>query len=603
MRRWGALAALLLLASVAFAAPPPGWQPNAMMPLSEVAPGMHGVGRSVFRGTAIDTFGVEILGVLNTGLPRNHMILARVSGQGLERAGIVEGMSGSPIFVNGRLIGALAFGWPFSTEPIAGITPIEEMLTLESRTAGKPGDTAPRAQGLAPETWSSLWDAPSGQVLDLLLGSSDASPEPLSPLRVPVAVSGFTGMGADLADRFLTSHGLLPVQGGAGVEVPPATDGPVHLQPGSALGVELVRGDASMAAIGTVTWIDGDRVLAFGHPMLSLGPAAYPMTEARILAVMPRISTSFKLGVVGRTVGAITRDYATGVMGALGNAPHMIPVHLKLGFPERPEVLDFRVLDGEGLTPALVGVVAANSMQTLGRAQGPFTLYMKARLLLDTGQTVTTAAVEAGFSPPTALAGDLARVTGLLAGNPFQPVRLESIAVEVTVRDSIQAAFLDQVSIPPVPVHPGDTVAVTARLRDYRGATRGMTIPFPVPTDITPGTYQLLACDSGQAAKLDQQRAPGRYAPSSLDQVIALLEEEVPADHLVLRLVSAEPTPVVTGRELPRLPASLRAVVLSPSTSATGSQAAGTVLAQREVPADRILIGCQNVSLTVEEPH
>lgn len=602
MRRWGALAAALpLVASLAAAAPPPGWQAATMMPLAEVSPGMRGVGRTVFRGTSIDTFGVEVLGVLDTGLPRNHMILARVSGQGLERAGIVAGMSGSPVFVEGRLIGALAFGWPFSTEPIAGITPIEEMLDLGSRSAGDLG-AAPRAHGLPPGTWNALWNTPADGALDLLIGRPDPGAEPMSPLQVPVAVSGFSGGGADLAERFLATRGFLPVQGGGGGDPAPGT-GPVHLEPGSAVGVELIRGDASMAAIGTVTWVEGDRVLAFGHPMLSLGPTAYPMTEARILAVMPRLSTSFKLGVAGRTVGAITRDYATGVMGALGDAPHMIPIHLDLDFPERPETLDFQILDGEGLTPALVGVVATNCMQTLGRAQGAFTLRMRARVVLDSGRVVEISRVAAGFSPPTALAGDLARITGLLAGNPFQPVRLESIAVAVTVQDSIQAAFLDRVSVPPGPVHPGDAVAVTARLRDYRGETRAMEIPFALPADLVPGTYQLLACDSGQAARLDQERAPARYAPTSLDQVITLLEGEVPADHLVLRLVSAEPTPVVTGRELPRLPGSLRAVVLSPSASGAGGEAGATVVAERTVAANRILIGCQAVPLTVEEPR
>ena len=594
-------AALVLLIAGRAAAALPGWDSSRYLSVDDLRPGMKGVGRSVFTGTGPEDFGVEIIGVLPTSTPRQRIILARLSGQGLEKSGVVAGMSGSPIYVDGKLIGALAYGWSFSTEPITGITPIADMLALEGRSAApaaaETGPPMSKHGAMAPRTWDALWKARGEAALDLLAPTRHADPEGLAPLRVPVAVGGFGPASGSAAGDLLARLGFLPVAAGAGGVDPTLPD---TLGPGSAVGVELVRGDAQLAAIGTVTWSDGKRVLAFGHPMMNRGASAYPMTAARIVAVMPRLSSSFKMGVVGPPLGAVTRDYESGIMGEMGPSPSMIPVDVNLKLEGRSETLRFQILDAEGLTPALAGLVASSGMESVNRSQGAVTVATTIALTLGDGRRVETRSVGAGFSPPTEIAGDVGRLVGLVYGNPFEPVSLARVEVTGSVQDSIEAAFLEGVSIGSGPYHPGSRVPVDVRLRDYRGRTWTHHTGISIPADLPPGTYRLAACDGQTDFRQESARAPDRYQPRSLDRLLSILGEETPYDVLVLRLFAAEGNPVVAGRELPRLPASLRAAVTSPPAGGRVSRTAASVVATERENMGKMILGCESVSVAVE---
>ncbi len=557
---------------------------------------MKGIGRSVFVGTEIREFGVEILGVLPTADPRTRMILARLSGEGLEKSGVIAGMSGSPITVDGRLIGALAFGWPYSVEPITGITPIADMLAMGGRGAADADEAA--SARLSPALWQALWHADSRQAMDLLSEGSGAADAGLPPLRVPVAMSGLSGAARGEAARILESQGLLLEEGAALGFDPSLAAGP--LEPGSALAVELVRGDAQIAAIGTVTWTDGNQVLAFGHPMMNRGAASYPMSTASVVTVMPRISSSFKMGVVGAPVGAVTRDYSKGIMGVVGSIPRMIPMSVDLRFGGREERLHFEILEAQALTPALAGVVVANAVETLGREVGASTVTVTTRIALEDGRSLETRQVDANFSPSMSLGGEVARLVALVHGNPFEAVTVRDIAVTATVDDTLHAAFLESLVLPPAPYRAGSTLSVEAGLRDYRGRRWTHRIAFQVPAGLAPGTYTLLACDGQQDGAAEVVRVPGRYDPQDLDQVLALLANETPRDILVLRLMGAGGDPVVSGRELPGLPPSMRRALISPLAGGRVTQTGASVEHVQRERMGRMVIGCQGVPMTVE---
>ncbi len=573
---------------------PADWDPALYMGVDEIRPGMTGTGRSVFRGTEIEEFDVEILGVLETATPRGDIILARLSGKGLEKSGVVAGMSGSPIYVDGRLIGALAYGWSFSSEPITGITPIAEMLALGDRAAasGPPG-----ASGRSAVPWDRLWEARGAEALDLLTAGGESPPSGWAPLRVPVALGGFDEASAAEAARLLSGYGFTTVQGGGAGSDPEGTFPP--LEPGGAVGVELVRGDAQIAAVGTVTWTDRDRVLAFGHRMMGRGPAAYPMGPARILTILPRLSESFKIGVVGRPVGAVTRDYYPGVMGTVGAEAGMVPLSLRTRFGDREEDLRFEILEAENLTPALAGVVVMNAINSLGWDMGMATVRVTTTVTLADGRQVTAVDMNAGSSPPRDVAGEVSRLVGLIHGNPFRTVRISDIQVDAEVQEDIQAAFLELVSVPAGPHEPGSNVPVTLTFRDYRGATRTRTMSFPLPGDLAEGSYDLTACGAEADARREATRAPGRYQPTSFDRLLELLGEEDPYDTLVLRLHDPEPNPVVRGRELPGLPRSLKAPLLTPGVGGRASATTGSVAAVLRERLDRVLVGCREATIKV----
>jgi SpoIVB peptidase S55 len=576
---------------------PPGWDAARFLSVRDVRPGMKGVGRTVFQGTQVEEFNVEILGVVENPAPRGTMIMAELSGHDLEKLGVIAGMSGSPIFVDGKLIGALAFGWPFSSRPVAGITPIEEMLRLESRPGAPPGLAEARS-GLPLEEWQSLYRARGEEAMTVLARGLSQPGGASAPGSMPLAMSGLPEGAGGVLSRFMEAQGFVPEEATAGLGAAPGDS--TTLVPGSAVAVELVRGDAQLAAIGTLTWRDGDRVWAFGHPMLNLGATAYPLASASIVTVMPRLSSSFKMGGAGPALGAITRDYSTGIMGKLGPSPELIPLDVNLSYDGKAERLHYEVLDAETWTPVLVGFVTSSTMEALGRASGATTLRVRTDVALAGGDSVSGSTTLAGYTAPAALAGEVARVVGLVHGNPFESTQLRRITVSVALDDSIEAAFLEGVTLPPGAHHAGETLPIRLDLRGYRGALWSRQIAFPIPDGLPPGNYRLLVCDGSQAMKAEEERAPGRMDPHSLKQLSEVLAETPATDAMVVRLLDTTPNPVVSGDELPRLPASLRPVIQSPQAAGSVEQTAGTILAEARIPIGRLVLGNLTVVLNLD---
>jgi len=578
---------------------PPGWDASRFMSVRELRPGMKGVGRSVFQGTQVEEFQVEILGVVDTPAPRGTMIMGELSGHDLEKLGVVAGMSGSPIFIDGRLIGALAFGWSFSSRPVAGITPIEEMLRLEARPAASVTLAEAKNGGFPIEEWQSLMRASGEEAMAVLSRGLASTRGASAPWSIPLSVSGFPEGASSVLSGFIEPQGFVPVEASVSASAAGAADS-TALVPGSAVAVELVRGDAQLAAIGTLTWVDGKRVWAFGHPMLNLGATAYPLARASIVTVMPRLSSSFKMGGAGAPLGAITRDYSSGVMGELGASPSLIPLNVKLSYDGKVQNLHYEVLDAESWTPVLVGFVASSTIEALGRASGAATVRVRTQITLAGGDSITSGSTVAGFTPPAALAGEVARVVGLVHGNPFEPVRISNIGVTVDLDDTIDAAFLEGVSVPPRPLHAGDALPVHLDMRGYRGESWSKDITFRIPEGLPTGDYKLLVSDGAQAAKAEADRAPDRMAPRSLKQLSDVLADMPASDAVVLRLLDATSNPVVSGDELPRLPGSLRPVVQSPLAAGKVEKTEGTILAEIRVPLGRVILGAYVVPLKLD---
>ncbi|HET9235137.1 MAG TPA: SpoIVB peptidase S55 domain-containing protein [Candidatus Eisenbacteria bacterium] len=578
---------------------PAGWDNTRFMSVRDIRPGMKGIGRSVFQGTKVEEFQVEILGLVNTPSPRGTMIMAQLSGHDLENVGVVAGMSGSPIYIDGKLIGALAFGWSFSSRPVAGITPIEEMLRLEARPAANPALAEARS-GMVPEDWQTLLASHGEEALAVLSRGLAEPSGSAAPWSVPLTLSGFPDGSGRLLSGIVEQRGFFPMEAGsAGAASMP--DSTSELVPGSAVAVELVRGDAQLAAIGTLTWRDGNRVWAFGHPMLNLGATAYPLSQASIVTVMPRLSTSFKMGGPGTSLGAITRDYSAGVMGELGAQPRLIPLDVDLAYGGKTQRLHYEVLDAEAWTPVLVGFIASSTIESLGRASGAATLRIRTGVTLADGDSVESGLTMAGFTPPAALAGEVARVVGLVHGNPFEPTRIQRIGVEVHLDDAIDAAFLEGVTLDRgQTLHSGDALPVRLDLRGYRGEPWTKTVNFQIPEGLPPGSYRLLVCDGAQAAKAEAERAPGGMNPRSLKQLSRVLAQIPATDAVVVRLLDATSNPVVSGDELPRLPGSLRPVVQSPLSAGKVEKTEGTILAEERVSVGRVVLGSYSVPLSLD---
>jgi hypothetical protein len=333
-------AAAALLAAVFLGVQLPASTP--LMSIDEIRPGMVGVGRTVFQGSELKDFKVHILGVLrNVQGPKRDLILAKLEGEGLAESGVAQGMSGSPVYIDGRLIGAVSYSiGAFSKEPIAGITPIAEMkdataMARRSTTQQARLELPVTREGLAAAlraTYSRLAPfaarAADVQAIGLPAATAAQIAPMLRPISTPLVMSGFDPETVDLISGAFREAGFTPmVSGGAGAQMPPIT-GP--LREGDAVGVSLITGDLEMGATGTVTHIDGDRVYAFGHPFYGLGPTEFPMTRAYVYTILPSLMTSFKISSMGETIGTIQQDRATAIAGSLGKGPALIPMNVSL---------------------------------------------------------------------------------------------------------------------------------------------------------------------------------------------------------------------------------------------------------------------------------
>jgi len=304
------------------------------MPLSQIRKGMRGYGVTVFEGTTLKKFDVEVVGVLNNIGPSQNLILIKVDAPEVQRAGVIAGMSGSPVYIDGKVIGALAYAWQFAKEPIAGVTPIDEMLKMAevgSRASSIVAAT-PRMSGA--ELLKSIIEGKTGDAFEKMVGSiagggaSQASAmSGAKPIAVPLSLSSFAPDTVARFGKYIDAMGFVAVPSGAtstSTTVKPSAS--KQFAPGDAIGAVLLRGDFYVAATGTVTYVDGDRVYAFGHPFLDMGEVKFPMAKSEIVGVMPSLATSFKFANGGEVVGAFRQDRSSGIMGQLGDSADMIPV-------------------------------------------------------------------------------------------------------------------------------------------------------------------------------------------------------------------------------------------------------------------------------------
>jgi len=353
----------------------PSDRPAEILPVEKVTPGMKGYGFSdLGGGRGIQRFEVEMIGVLKRFAPKQDLILAKVSGAGLEHSGIIAGMSGSPIYVEGKLVGALAYGWPFSKDPLCGITPIQSMLDIRHAPPAPPVPIAGSA-GSAGEVVAAFAERRFAGALDALLVplQRSAASASLAALPIPVSFTGAPAGGGWLFDRVSAAAGW--VSAPAGSSGAAGVGGPGAVRPGSPISTVLLSGDMLLAATGTVTWVDGDSVLAFGHPFLSMGPIDMPMARADVLAVLPSVYRSFKFSDTGAVIGSVTQDRSTGILGTFGTRAAMVPITVRISSDEVPmQTYRFEAVHNPMLTPVLAAIAIDNVLTTLEKRSGERTL-------------------------------------------------------------------------------------------------------------------------------------------------------------------------------------------------------------------------------------
>lgn len=562
----------------------------SIMPLKDVRAGMHGTGKTVFNGDKIEDFQVEILGVLENTGPRESLILGRLSGGPLEHTGVMQGMSGSPVYVDGKLIGAVALAYPYAKDPIAGIRPIEEMLRVDStpparRTAGPNAGVA----ALLPTSIT----APNSAVF------GDTR---LTEVATPLSLSGFTAKAVEQFSPMMRKLGLEPRQGISTGGAPENTMGnPARLRPGSMISVELMTGDMSVGADGTVTAIDGNKVYAFGHRFLAVGPTDLPFTRSEVIALLANVNTSFKISSGHELMGVISQDRDTAIEGSLGRRAKLVPLDIEVTQDTKHvENYHMQMVNDRFLSPYLMQIALFSAIDATERATGVSSIVVRGAIEFENRKEPvrlrniyagdTGAAMQAATSTAVPLA--------YLMQAGFDQLRVKRISLQLESFDVKKELNIGQVYLSRREVKPGDTIEIMTQLDGENGIELTRSLKYTVPLGTAPGTLYFTVADGAQTGLAELKQIVAE-TPLSPEQSISTVGRLRPSDKAYIRVWRAEPAYEVAGEELPDPPPSL-ALILGSTQSL--SQNRNSKIAELVIDAGEMMVtGSRTVQVEVKE--
>jgi len=578
-------------------------------PLDQVRPGMRAVGYTVFEGGEPKPFEVEILGVLK-GFPnpQQSAIITKLLGPVLEHTGVFGGMSGSPVYIDGKLLGAVAFGYQFAKDPIAGITPIQQMIDVfEQRQPAGGGKAADQPRSVSfseiafnekSREFAAFVNGPSG-------AGAQAVAAPAGQVLVPIATPlAITGIPPEVIARFapqFQAWGMVPVAGAASAaEISDLKKAdPDTLKPGSTIAVPLVRGDFSLAVSGTVTYRDGNRIYAFGHPFLSLGVSDFPMNEGEVVTVMSSAASSFKMTVPRAMVGSIRGDRSTGIYGELGVAPRMIPFEINMRTSRGGnQAYHFEVVSDRFLTPILLQMTTLGAISSTERVLGDSTLQLRGRIALKGQPEISLEnRLSTSVNAPLAAAFAIAQPISALLNSGFNDMVIERISFDIVSQDARNTGKLDRLWINRTEVRRGERVEVQAFARTENGGEYVERIGIEIPQDAPNGPLQIIVGD-GPSVQATEPRTG--FTPKSLGQLVRELNRIRKADRLYVRLARTESGAVINNEELPSLPPSVLATLGSDRTAGGYVLTRSTTLLEKELPpADFVISGQRTLTVNV----
>jgi hypothetical protein len=593
---------------------------DRFFPIEKVKPGMRATGYTVFVGSEPKPFELEILGVLK-GFPnpQQSAVLSKLLGDELQHTGVFQGMSGSPVYIDGKLLGAIAFGYNFAKEPIAGITPIQHMIEVFEQKQGADqkdhqGVEQPRSVSFSeiafnensPEFAEYLkgLNGPRGaQAVAAPQGGFPSGGRDLGQLLMPIATPlAITGVAPDVVARFaplFQSWGFAPVAGvSSAADITKLKEADANtLKPGSTVVVPLVRGDYSLAAAGTVTYRDGNRIYAFGHPFLQLGVSEFPMHEGEVVTVMSSAASSFKVSFPTAMVGTMRGDRSTGIFGELGVAPRMIPVEINLKTSRGSnQTYNFEVVVDRFLTPLILQMTALSTITTTERALGDSTLEIRGKIKLKNQQEVNLEnRLSVSFNAPLVAASAVSHPVSLLFNSGFKNLQFEKLTYDITSRDARSTGQLDRLWIDRTDVRRGEKVQIQAFARTDDGDEFVERTEIEIPEDAPFGPLQIVVSD-GRALQSAEPRTG--FTPKSLDQLVREMNRARKSDRLYVRLARAESGAVIKNEEMPGLPPSILATLGSERTAGGYTLTRSSTILEKELPPAEFVISGQR-TLTV----
>ena len=604
---------LAAAAIAAFASVPQPATPG-LMPIDEIKAGMTGTGRTVFEGTELKDFKVHILGVLkNVQAPKRNLILARLEGGPLAETGVIAGMSGSPVYIDGRLVGAVSYSiGSFAKEPIAGITPIAEMIEEASDTGVRRAVAAPQALALpvTPEHFASVIASAYARLATFADRPADVQtfgmPSPagaqmgalLRPISTPLVMSGMNSATSQLVATMFHDAGFTPMlSGGSSADAASST---APLRPGDPIGVALLGGDGEMGATGTITHIDGNRIYAFGHPFFNFGPTEFPLTRATVFTSLPSLMSSFKIATMGDVVGTMQQDRATAIAGTLGRKPEVIPFTVTLDSAHAGRrSFTYTLVNDQILTPLLAYVALTNTLSNYERNFGAMTFTVTGRATVAGHDDIAFEDIFTGDNSIPSASAYVAGPITMLMSNDLEPVSVRGIELSVTTSEESRAATIERVWLDEVRPRAGHTVPVKVLTRSYRGADKISTIPIEIPANAS-GQLTVMVTDGRQLNQVEQRELRRSVQPQSVGQMIKLLNDTHRNNRVYVRLLAGTPGAVVNGEAMTSLPPSVLSVLEGDRSSGNFAPIRSAALGEWELRMDSAISGTRVLTIDLD---
>ena len=575
--------------------------------MKDVRAGLRGIGRTVFHGQKIEDFQVEIIGVMENPGPKQSVILARLSGGPLAETGVLEGMSGSPVYIDGKLVGAVALGFAFSKETIAGIQPIEQMLsdgTFNAPQVARGSFDLVHTAG----SWLDWMDLPSRANIPLPSGN-------LTEILTPISCSGFTPAALAVFASDFRKLGFEPQEGVSGVVSSSQTSSAAAsrpLEPGSMISVALLSGDMSVRADGTVTYIKGNRVYAFGHQFLDAGTTELPFARSEVIGLLPNLNMSFKISAAGPWLGTITSDRSTAIAGEIGRPSHTIPLSIGVHAATGARTYQFQVVNDRLLTPFLTQTAIFSVMDAADRTLGAGTLRLSGRVEFQNG--VPPLIIKDVFVSDSGLAQQAAMDAvvslGFALGGDFADLRVANITFDLDARETKRQLQIAQAWTSAHQIHPGDGVQITAVLAGTNGVEFTRTATYRVPVGAPAGLLNFTISDAnGLNFPEFAGLTPGSFRTP--ERLIGTLNEFRGSDAAYVRVWRQQPSFSVSGPatrgELSDPPPSVTLILANASSSVSASSlltlTRGADIAELSLPVTgyAVIGGARTVQVEVVE--
>jgi len=580
---------------------------SPILPIDQVKAGMKGKGKTVFEENKIEEFEVEILGILKNVQPKKDIILAKLTGKRLSSTGLISGMSGSPVYVGGKIIGAVAYGFPYAKEAIAGITPIGEMLSIESEKVKK-SSFSPRIPLKKHLELDEIFEL--NKEFFLSRSSFVYQGQTVKPLSVPLVFNGFSSRVFERAKPYFSKLGFIPVMGGSTSQEEQAKDKisspDLTLREGDAVAAQLVRGDLNMAAFGTVTYVDGNRILAFGHPFYNMGAIDFPMAKANVITVVPSVSFSFKLAATDAMVGKFTQDRASGLFGETGKIPRLIPINITtIGDNGERKEFKIEVIEDRILTPVIVNVSLASLISSEARSIGDLTLAMEGTIYLDNGANVKLEDLYSGNLDASVmnLSNLFFAVVYFLSNNEFKELGIHRIDVAVRALEDVRMSYLEKVWLDKYEGSPGERINMKIYARTFRGQSILEEGQFSVPNLPTGSEFDLVIGDATSMHQIElSQYKKAVFVPRSLSQLIRILSNLRKNNRIYIKIIASKPGLFLKGEEMPNLPPTMKSMFSSSRAAALApTELTKSTLMEYQVPVPYVFKGFARIPIKIKK--